>query len=125
MWRFQKNYFVLTLVLFCIEIVIALYAHDRIIRPYIGDMLVVILIYCFVKSFCAIPVWRLAVGVLIFAYLVELSQYFKLAKLLRLQHNRLAKIIMGTSFEWIDLAAYTVGIALVVITEKYLVFQKS
>jgi len=124
MLRFHKIYFAISLLLFITEILIAVYAHDRIIRPYIGDMLVVILIYCFVKSFCAIWVWPLAVGVLIFAYLVELSQYFKLARLLGLQHNRFAKIIMGTSFEWIDLAAYTVGIAVVIAAEKHFGFQK-
>ena len=118
MWRFHKIYFGISLLLFFTEILIAVYAHDRFVRPYIGDMLVVILIYCFIKSFCAIPVWPLAIGVLIFAFLVEVSQYFKMVKLLGLQHNQLVKIILGTSFEWIDLAAYTAGIALVLVVEK-------
>ena len=37
------------MVLFSIETLIALYVHDTVIRPYVGDMLVVVLVYCFVR----------------------------------------------------------------------------
>lgn len=70
----SPSYLRATLFLFLIEVLIALYAHDRIIRPYIGDLLVVILIYCFVKSFLNTPVWPTAIGVLIFSYTIEVLQ---------------------------------------------------
>ncbi|MFT5385169.1 MAG: hypothetical protein ACI81W_002574, partial [Saprospiraceae bacterium] len=40
----------MTAFLFLIEVGIAVFIQDRIIRPYIGDLLVVILIYCFIRS---------------------------------------------------------------------------
>jgi len=115
---FQKRYFVLAFLILLTEILIAVYAHDKIIRPYIGDLLVVILIYCFLKSFLAIPVFATAIAVLLFSYAVEILQYFNLADRLGFHNSKLAKIIIGSSFEWIDLVMYTAGIAIVLFIEK-------
>lgn len=116
--KFNWFYFVLTIFIFLIEVIIAKYAHDQIIRPYVGDFLVVILIYCFAKSFLDTPIYATAVSVLIFSYAIETLQYFHIVTRLGLQNSRFAKTIIGTSFEWIDLIAYTIGIALVIYFEK-------
>jgi len=120
MITFKKQYFILAVLLFIIEVLIALFVHDAIIRPYIGDMLVVILIYCCLKSFFNISVLTAAVSVLIFSFAVETMQYFRIVEVLGLQNNKLAKIIIGTSFAWIDLLVYVLGIAMVLIVEKML-----
>ena len=124
MIHFSKNYFTLALVLLFVEIGIGFFAHDQFIRPYIGDLLVVILIYCFVKSFLNTPVLPTAVAVLFFACLIEILQYYKLVEMLGLSHSKLARIILGTSFEWPDIVAYTIGILLVIITELSLKRRK-
>ena len=118
MLTFRLPYFIITLLLFITEVVIALYVHDKIIRPYIGDFLVVILLYCFVRTFCKAAPLNAAIGVLIFAYGIEVLQYLQLVKRLGLQHSKLAVTIIGSSFEWIDMLAYTAGIALVLVVEK-------
>ena len=118
--KFNGNYFLLVIILFIVEILIALHVHDAIIRPYIGDFLVVILIYCFVRSFLTTPVIPTAIAVLLFSFVIETAQYFHIVHLLGLQHSKLASTIIGTSFEWTDIAAYTAGILLVVVTEKLL-----
>jgi len=118
-FRFNKTYFLLAVLLFVIEVLIALYMHDRIIRPYIGDLLVVILLYCFVRAFVSISPVKIAIGVLLFSYLIEVLQYLKLVKLLGLQHSRIANVVIGNLFEWMDLVAYTVGIIIVLAVEKY------
>lgn len=51
MFKFNKTYFVFAIFIFFIEVLISLYLHDKIVRPYVGDFLVVILIYCFIKAF--------------------------------------------------------------------------
>jgi hypothetical protein len=104
--------------LFGIEILIAKFAHDPIIRPYVGDLLVSILIYCFVKAFLPTPVLPTALGVLLFSYAIEVMQYFHIVNRLGLQNSKTASTVIGTSFEWIDLIAYTAGIALVLYLEK-------
>jgi hypothetical protein len=114
----SPRYLRATLFLFLIEVLIALYAHDRIIRPYIGDLLVVILIYCFVKSFLNTPVLPTAICVLIFSYAIEVLQYFDLVSLLGLQDSNIARIVIGTSFAWVDLLAYTAGIIILLFFER-------
>lgn len=108
----------MAVLLFVIEVLIACYFHDDFVRPYVGDFLVVILIYCFVRSFLQAPVLPVATGVLLFAYLVEIGQYFHLVKLLGLEHSRLANVILGNYFTWNDMICYTLGIGLVLLLHK-------
>jgi len=117
-FKFNPAFLVLTILLFTTEVLIAGYVHDNIIRPYIGDLLVVILIYCFIKSFFDFPVLKTAIGVLIFSYTIEILQYLKLVELLGLQHSKAANIIIGNSFEWVDMLAYTGGFATILFAEK-------
>ncbi|MVT45013.1 DUF2809 domain-containing protein [Chitinophaga oryziterrae] len=115
--NFYKNYFILAILLFITEILIALYLHDNFIRPYGGDFLVVILVYCMVKTCLNTPIIPTAIAVLLFAYVVEILQYFRIIAWLGLRHSRLACIILGTSFSWTDMLCYTLGIILVIIVE--------
>jgi hypothetical protein len=117
---FYKRYFLSTIILFAIEVYIGTYMHDAVIRPYGGDFLVVMLIYCFVKSFFNTPFFITACWVLVFAYVVEISQYFHLVTLLGWEHSQAARIIMGTSFSFTDLLMYTLGISTVLLLEKLL-----
>lgn len=116
--KFNKFYFILFITLFLVECLIALYVNDNIIRPYFGDLLVVIMVYCFVKAFFHISPVRAAFGCLAFAYLVEFSQYMNLAARLGLQHSKLAVTVMGYAFSWVDMLAYTLGAIIVIIIEK-------
>lgn len=120
MTRFSTTYFVLTCWLFFIELLIGRYLDDDFIRPYGGDFLVVILIYCFVKTWVDTPVLETALGVLIFSYLIELSQYFHLVNLLGWQGSYAARLLMGTSFSLIDLLIYSLGALFIIIAEKIL-----
>jgi hypothetical protein len=120
MFGFYRGYFLLSIILFAIEVYIGTYMHDAIIRPYGGDFLVVMLIYCFTKSFFNTPPVITACWVLVFAYVVEISQYFHLVTLLGWEHSKTARIIMGTSFSFIDLLTYTLGIGTVLLIEKLL-----
>ncbi|MBT1705817.1 DUF2809 domain-containing protein [Chryseosolibacter indicus] len=120
MVRFHKRYFGLTIVIFIFEVLIALFARDRFVRPYLGDVLVVILIYCFIKSFLDVPVFPLAMFVLVFAFTIEFLQYLNIVEKLGLAHSALARTVIGTSFVWNDLVAYTSGIAILLMVEKFI-----
>lgn len=99
MLQFNKRYFLLTVQLFVIEVLIALYIKDKFIRPYVGDVLVVILIYCFVKTFIKVAVIPAAIGVLLFAFTIEALQYINI-------------------FAWADILAYIAGFIIILIFEK-------
>ncbi|MFA7447315.1 MAG: DUF2809 domain-containing protein [Weeksellaceae bacterium] len=119
MLPFNRRYFILTILLFIVEIFIALYVRDNFIRPYLGDVLVVILIYCFVKSFIKLPVLTVAISTLVFSFIVEFLQLINVIELLGLENSKIAQIVIGTSFSWFDLLAYLIGILLVILVEKY------
>lgn len=119
MFRFHKTYFLLFLLLFCIEVLIALYVHDAFVRPYIGDVLVVVLLYCFVRSFLRLHLNLTLFLVLGFAFAVETAQYFSVVRLLGLQDDPLALTVIGNSFDWQDLLAYVVGGLAIFVAERY------
>lgn len=119
MLTFNKFYFTLFILLLAIEILIALFVHDNFIRPYIGDALVVILIYCFLKSFLKISVMTAALIVLVFAFTIEFLQLFSIVEVLGLQESAIARTVIGTSFSFGDLIAYVMGIALIIMVENY------
>ena len=118
MLSFSFRYFLFALALFLIEVFIALYVHDSFIRPYVGFYLVVMLMYCAVRTFIKITPVKLAIGVLLFSYVIEVLQYFSIVDRLGLSDNNLAKTVIGFGFEWIDLLAYTLGVATILVLER-------
>lgn len=121
MFTFRKNYFLLFILLFVLEVLIAVYVHDNFVRPYIGDVLVVVLIYCFLKAFVKVPVIPAAIVVLIFSFVIETLQYFNIVDRLGLGHSKLARTVIGTSFAWEDIWAYIAGFILILIAERLLI----
>ena len=93
------------------EILIALFVRDRFIRPYGGDILVTVLLCCFVRIFVpqkwkTMPLW-----VFLFSVAVEVGQYFHYADILGLGDNPFFRTLLGTSFSWADIICYAVGCA--------------
>lgn len=118
MVRFDFRSCLISVFLFVVLVVIAVYVHDTIIRPFVGDTLAVIWLYYTAKSLLNISVLRLSTGVLILSYCVELAQYFNIVTLLGLQDVKIAKIVLGSTFDVMDIAAYTVGWLIVVFVSK-------
>lgn len=118
MFKFDRKYFYATILLFLIEVFIGVFIRDRFIRPFIGDLLVVILIYCFIKSFWKIRP-NVAIGsVFIFACIIEGLQYLNIIDMLGIRQHKLLVIILGSSFDWHDIIAYAVGSAIVILWEN-------
>lgn len=117
--RFNAYYFYWTVLLFVTEVYIGMFVKDDFVRPYMGDFLVVILIYAFVRAFFKYPVINTAIGVLLFAFLVEILQHFNIVEVLGLDSYPLARTVIGTAFNWEDFIAYTLGIVTVVVCEHF------
>jgi hypothetical protein len=105
----QKNWLYGAGCLLCVEVFIAAFLHDRIVRPYVGDLLAVVFLYCLVRSVVTTPVWPTVAAVLLVAYGIEVLQYLHLLTYVGLQHSRLAALVLGNHFEWGDMLAYTLG----------------
>jgi hypothetical protein len=123
MYRLHKRYLLLSILLLIMEILIAACLNDSIIRPYGGDFLVVILIYCIIRSFLNISVLRTALIVLLISYIVEITQYFRLADMLGVR-SRVLRILMGSYFTWNDILSYTLGIIFVILLEGIVSWYK-
>lgn len=109
-FKFTTVYFLAFLLLLLTEILIATFLVTGFIRHTFGDFLVVILIYSFLKSFLHAKSVYVALAVLTFSFLIEFLQLFQLLKLLNLENNHMAKLILGSTFHVSDLIAYTLGI---------------
>ncbi len=111
------------LIFFAVELFIALYVRDNFIRPYVGDVLVVILVYCFARIFLPEGVKLLPLYVFLFAAGVELMQYFNIVKILGLESNRILRTMIGSVADWHDVACYGVG-ALILVLFQYLAYKR-
>jgi hypothetical protein len=109
----RPRYLALAAVLLAIEIYIGACMHDAFVRPYGGDFLVVILLYCLVRGVSKVKAWPAALGALVFAYAIETGQYFHVADRLGFTRPSLMRTLIGTYFTWIDILCYTLGILLV------------
>lgn len=116
-FRFNKNYAATSVLLFLTEVIIAVFIHDEIIRPFGGDFLIAIFLYCVLKSFIVFDTLLPAIIVLLVSYMIEALQYFKIVEILGLEKSVLARTIIGTHFSWTDLMAYTFGIFVVLLVE--------
>lgn len=92
----------------CVLIVVLL-SDNHLIRGFLGDVLVIAFIYSFIKIFIDLKPIKLCISILLFAYIVEFIQYLKFVELVGLGENRIARIIIGTTFDVRDLLAYTLG----------------
>lgn len=114
--KFCLGYLLFSILLFCIEVVIAtVLKNNFFVRAYLGDVIVVILLYTLVKSFIKINSLKLIAGIFIFSCLIEFAQYFNIAEKLGFQKGTLMYIVIGNSFSWIDILCYAVGCLILLI----------
>ena len=108
------TYAIITIILLTVEVFIALFIHDHFIRPYIGDVLVVIVLYTFIRIFVPERVRMLPSYILCFAVLVEVLQYFRIVEMLGLSDNRFFSVLIGSVFDIKDIICYAVGCMLII-----------
>ncbi len=100
-----------TFLLLAAEILIGLFAHGW-VRIYLGDVLVVILLYAAVRTVIPnrkIPWFVIPSVILVFAFAVEFLQLWGFCDRLGIT-NRLLRTIIGTGFSITDLACYLAGL---------------
>ncbi len=96
-------------VLLVTEVLIALFVRDKFLRPYGGDILVVILLYCFVRILWPRGVMLLPLWVFLLAAGIEILQLFSFVERIGLGDHALAQILFGTTFSAVDLICYAAG----------------
>lgn len=102
-------YIISTITLLTIEVLIALFCHDNFIRPYVGDVLVVVVIYTFLRIWIPSGVRLLPLYIFLFAAGVEVLQYFHIVEILGLENNTFFRVLIGSVFDIKDIICYFVG----------------
>lgn len=113
----RSKYCIAFLLLLLIEVLIALFVHDDFIRPYVGDVLVVIVIYCFIRIWIPDKCKLLFLYIFLFAATVEGLQYLNLTERLGLESGTFLAVLVGSVADWKDVVCYAVGCILLGIYE--------
>lgn len=97
-----------------IEVLIALFVNDSFIRPYLGDVIVVWVVFCFAQIFLCrrVSPYITACGVFLFACLVEILQEIRIVELLGLGHIPFFRTLIGTQSDIKDILCYGAGTAI-------------
>ena len=119
MFKFNLKYFLIFISIFIVEVSIALFIKDNFIRPYFGDFLVIFLVYYFLLSFINVDKNKIALGVLVFAFTVEIIQYFQVLSYFNLEKNRILRIVAGNTFSFEDLIIYTLAFLTIILFNRY------
>lgn len=113
--------FLLFIFFLAIEVLIALYVHDTFVRPYLGDVLVVVVLYFFVRIWLpespAQSGWLPGI-IFLFAAAVETLQYFHLVEILGVENNPFLRTVLGATFDIKDIVCYGAGCVLLWICER-------
>jgi hypothetical protein len=114
-------YILSVVLIFVIEVAIAIGVIGGIfVRESVGDMLVIMLIYAFLRAaFSRDPKYTAGVAIAI-GFVAEGLQYIHLAALLGLQQDSVLYIIIGDTFTASDLLMYVIGGLLALAIDQYL-----
>ncbi len=107
-------YILLTTVSFAIcVIIVVFFSQNHIIRGFVGDVVIIFLLYFLAKVFSDASPLKLSFFILLSAFIVELMQYFRIIEILGLEQSKIAQIVIGSVFDPLDLLAYMAGAILV------------
>lgn len=110
-FSFQIRYFLIAMAIFLTEVLIATIFKDiYFVRAFLGDVLVVVLLYFLVLSFFRVErKGVLLLGIFAFSVMIEVAQYFKIAEKLGFAEGSVMHIVVGNYFSWGDIVCYAVG----------------
>lgn len=112
----RLSYIISFFVLLVAEVLIGAFVRDEFIRPYVGDVLVTVLLCCLCRCVKPEGMPLLPVWVLLFSILVECAQLIEIPAL----DGTLLGIILGSTFDIADLVCYAIGCALFAGAERYM-----
>ncbi len=106
------------------EFIIGIYFHDDFVRPFVGDVIIAVVLYTFVRVFFPEKLYWLSAAVFVFCAAVEFSQIIPLCDLIGVKNNFL-RTLMGVSFAWEDIICYAVGCIITAVYDVFLFRRQS
>src|SRR5262245_8194095 len=110
--------------LFIVLVFIAAYVRDAVVRPYVGDLLVVICLYFLVRGATGAGKYWTAGAVLLLAAIIEYAQTLQLLSWLHLSDAPIIKTVLGNTPDPLDMALYSTGLAIVLLADRDRTIEK-
>lgn len=114
----MKRTLLIFILLLLTEVAIAFFYFHKFIRGFVGDVLVIPLLFYLIRLFTNWRTLYLALTVLGVAVVIEFLQRMNVLDLLQI-NSRFLQIILGTTFDVKDILAYLTGFLLVLCIEKF------
>ncbi|HSD36852.1 MAG TPA: DUF2809 domain-containing protein [Rhodocyclaceae bacterium] len=122
---FRPVYLFAAVVIFCVELAIALgYIPGAFVRNSVGDILVIALIYFVIRGASKASCSPALVLSLCAGLAAESLQYFHVADLLGLKRGSALHIALGNTASFADLLMYVIGAALAVCFDMFVLARK-
>ena len=118
---FRPGHAIAALALLMVELLIAIFVKDGFIRPYLGDVLAVILVFMAIRAVFAAGEWTAAGIALSIAVIIEFGQLIGILNILGLAHHQWLRVVIGTGFDVKDLLAYAIGALIAVVVDRQMV----
>ncbi|MGK5002485.1 DUF2809 domain-containing protein [Janthinobacterium sp. LB2P70] len=68
--------------------------------------------------------WQLALTALLICFAVEFGQLYQAPWIVALRAHPLGHLVLGSAFGWVDLIAYTAGVAIAALVDKAALFKR-
>ena len=92
------------------------------VKLYVGDALWALMVFFgFAATFRRWPTKTVTLAAMLFSFGIEISQLYHAPWIDNLRATRLGALVLGFSFVWSDLLCYSLGIAVGVFIETYLI----
>ncbi|GAB5401374.1 MAG: DUF2809 domain-containing protein [Aureisphaera sp.] len=113
----MKRYLTVFTLLLVTEMAIAFFQFHRFIRGFVGDVLVIPLLYSLIRVLFRFSMISALLITLFIAIIIEVLQGFHILESLGIQ-SRLLELVLGNTFDPWDLIAYFTGAFIILIAEK-------
>ncbi|MGK5025684.1 DUF2809 domain-containing protein [Janthinobacterium sp. RB2R34] len=92
---------------------------------YPGDVLWAMMIVFALGFFATrMRTWQLALWALLVCFAVEFSQLYQAPWIVGIRAHALGHLVLGSFFGWVDLIAYTAGVAVAGIIDNVVLFKR-
>ncbi len=115
--QLNKRYFTPFLLVLVAEIAIAIFYFHRFVRGFLGDLLVIPLMYYLLRTISSLKHRPTILLVLLIGFITEVFQWLSLIQHLEI-NDSFARLVLGNTYDPLDLLAYVLGAILVLVIEK-------
>lgn len=98
-------------------LIVVSFSHKPVVRGFLGDIVVIVLIYYFINGIHEFNSFKLMLFTLLLSFTIEFMQFLHIAEVLGVENNLFFRLVFGSVFDVMDLVAYTIGASISLIMD--------